>query len=150
MIEKVYIYHVLTDKDNTCLKFIFISDPKSNICEKKFRDIIFEVIIANKIYGGFDSSHEYWGKLNVRKENLRKCFGCFETEHIDNPCSVTIACNPKEYYEMFEDIFVNKKQKGIKKGSPGMDFENYVSRIISLNNCDTFVKPPRITKKYQD
>ena len=43
---------------------------------------------------------------------------------------------------MFEDSFVNEKYKGIKKGSPGMDFKNYANRIILLNNCDTFVKPP--------
>ena len=23
-----------------------------------------------------------------------------------------------------------------------MDFEHYASRIVSLNNCDTFIKPP--------
>ena len=43
---------------------------------------------------------------------------------------------------MLEDSFVNKKYKGINKGSPGMDFKNYANRIILLNNCDTFVKPP--------
>ena len=26
-IEKVHIYHVLTDTDSTCLKFLFVSDP---------------------------------------------------------------------------------------------------------------------------
>ena len=30
----------------------------------------------------------------------------------------------------------------MKNGSPGMAFENYASRIVSLNNCDTFIKPP--------
>ena len=34
LIEKVYIYHVLTDTDSTCLQFMFISDPKSDIFEK--------------------------------------------------------------------------------------------------------------------
>ena len=34
LIEKVYIYHVLTDTDSTCLQFMFLSDPKSDICEK--------------------------------------------------------------------------------------------------------------------
>ena len=26
-IEKVHIYHVVTDTDSTCLKFLFVSDP---------------------------------------------------------------------------------------------------------------------------
>lgn len=34
LIEKVYIYHMLTDTDSTCLQFMFISDPKSDIFEK--------------------------------------------------------------------------------------------------------------------
>ena len=49
-IEKVFIYHVLTNTDRICLHFIFISDPKSEICDKKYPDIIFETIIASKIY----------------------------------------------------------------------------------------------------
>ena len=36
LIEKVYIYHVLMDTESTCLQFLFISDPKSGICEKKY------------------------------------------------------------------------------------------------------------------
>lgn len=43
---------------------------------------------------------------------------------------------------MFENNSVNKKHKGIKNYSPAMDFENFANRIVSLNNCDTFIKPP--------
>ena len=81
-------------------------------------------------------------KFDSRKENLRKCLGFSEIEHIDNPCFLTINCNPKECYELFEDSFVNKEHKGIKRGSPVMDFEHYASRIVSLSSCDTFIKPP--------
>lgn len=35
---------------------------------------------------------------------------------------------------MFENKFINKKHKGIKQGSPGMNFENYAERLVSLNN----------------
>ena len=34
LIEKVHIYHVFTDTDSTCLQFLFIIDPKSEICKK--------------------------------------------------------------------------------------------------------------------
>ena len=49
LIEKVHIYHVWTDTDSTCLKLLFISNPKSDICEQKYKDIIFEVVIASEI-----------------------------------------------------------------------------------------------------
>ena len=59
LIEKVEILHFLTDTDSTALKFIFISDANSGMPEDKVRDMIFEVIIATKIYKRFDASHEF-------------------------------------------------------------------------------------------
>ena len=56
MIEKVEIFHVLSDTDSTSLRFIFISDPISDIPESKFRDIILEVITASDIYKRFKFS----------------------------------------------------------------------------------------------
>ena len=138
--EKVHIYHVLTDTNSTCLQILFISYPKSNNCEQKYREIIFEVIIASKIYDRFGSFHEYWEQFNSRKENLHKCLGYFEIENIDNLCILTVACNPKEYFELFENNKVNKKHKEIKKDSSGMNFENYVSRLVSLTNFDKSLK----------
>ena len=133
---------MLTDTDSTCLQFLFISSSKSNICEKKYRDIILKAITPSKTYERFHSSHKYWEKFDAQQENLRKCLGYSEIESIDNPCFLTNTCNPKEYYELLENTHVNKKHKGIKKGSPGMNFENYASRITSLTNFDTFEKPP--------
>ena len=57
--ERVEIFHILTDTDSTSLKFMFISDPNSEVPEDKFRNIIFEVIIASNIYKRFDSSHKF-------------------------------------------------------------------------------------------
>ena len=55
--EKVEIFHELTDTDSGSLKFVFFFlDPNSNIPEVMFRDIIFEVITASNIYKRFDSS----------------------------------------------------------------------------------------------
>ena len=112
-----------------------------------YRDTIFKAVIASKIYDRFDSLHEYWGKFSARKENLRKCLCYSEIENIDNPCFLTMACNRKEYYELFENSHVNKKHKEIKKGSSGMNFENYAERLVSLKNFDTFEKPPADYKK---
>ena len=44
------ICHVLSDTDSTSLKFMFISHPNREVLYDKFQDIIFEVIIACKIY----------------------------------------------------------------------------------------------------
>ena len=58
LIEKVQFFHILTDKDSTALKFIFISDPNSDLPEDKFRDVTFEFIVTSKIYKRFDTSHD--------------------------------------------------------------------------------------------
>ena len=56
LIEKVYIYYRLSDTDSTCLNFIFVSSTDNDILDRKFREIIFEVIIAGEIYNRFDSN----------------------------------------------------------------------------------------------
>ena len=52
--------------------------------------------------------------------------------------AVTLVVNPEEYFEFFKDYPTNKKHKGIKKGSKGMDFHNYANRIKCLKNFNTF------------
>ena len=58
--------------------------------------------------------------------------GLYEIEHINNPNVCTIAVNPKEYFEKFKNRDINKKHKGVKKGTRGMMFENYAERIKQL------------------
>ena len=41
---------------------------------------------------------------------------------------------------------MNKKHKGIKKGSVGMDFENFAERIKPLYSFDNYVKPKKDAK----
>ena len=67
--------------------------------------------------------------------------GLYEVEHIDDPCYVTLAVNPKEYFECFKSDTCNKKHKGIKKGSLSMDYENYAERIKPLIDFETYKKP---------
>ena len=43
---------------------------------------------------------------------------------------MTIAVNPKEYFEVFKNKAINKKHKGVKRSTPGMDFESFASRIM--------------------
>ena len=54
---------------------------------------------------------------------------------------MTIACNPKKYFEMFLRRDINKKHKVIKKGLSCQSFEYFSDRITSLINFDAFKKP---------
>ena len=55
-----------------------------------------------------------------------------EIESIDKPNFVTIALNPKEYYERFINHSDNKKHKGLKNSTPDMDFDSYSSCLSDL------------------
>ena len=62
---------------------------------------------------------------------------------------ITIALNPKEYYEKFEDHSDNKKHKGLKKSTAGMDFDLYSERLSHLNEFsrEYIKKPKKIQQK---
>ena len=95
--------------------FVFNSDLDSNVREDKGRNIIFEVMIASLIFDRLDLSAEFYQQFNCRNKKLQKRVGLFEIENIDKPSLITIALNPKEYYERFTDHTDNKKHKGLKK-----------------------------------
>ena len=61
--EDVYIYHILTDRDSTSRKFVFISNAASEIPNTKYREIIFEVICIRNIGKRFDTSHSFWSQF---------------------------------------------------------------------------------------
>ena len=56
-IQIIFPYHVLANTDSTCLMFLIIFNVKNSISNKKFGEVLFEVIVANKICNRFDTSH---------------------------------------------------------------------------------------------
>ena len=114
-IDFIYLYQILADTDSTSLQFVIFSKDNSKVPEKMFRDILFLVIVKSKVLDRFNVSHEFWRQFNVRDEKTPKQLGLYEIEHIDNPCLVTIATNPKEYIEYFQSQYINKKQRNKEK-----------------------------------
>ena len=57
-------------------------------------------------------------------------------ENIDDPCVVSVAVNPKEYFEQFESQVVNKIHKVLRKGAVGMEFEDFAKRINSIKEME--------------
>ena len=136
-IEGIMCYHVLTDTDSTSIQFVIVSDPTSTYPECDVRDISFEIFSSTEIRDRFDKCDKFWKQFGVHCLQNQKVLGLCEVEHIDDPCYVTLAVNPKEYFEYFKSDNVNKKHKGIKKGSAGMEYENYAERIKPLFDFET-------------
>ena len=141
------MYHILTDTDSTAIQFIVISSIDSTFTEPQVRDIIFEVFSKTSLVDRFDKSDDFWKKFNVYDASNQKVLGLYEVESINDPCIVTLAVNPKEYFELFKSKRTNKKHKGIKKGAPGMNYENYAERIKPLYDFESFSRPKTERKK---
>ena len=114
-VEKIHCYHILTDTDSTTIQFVIISNIKSTYPENKVREILFEIFSCTEIVNRFDTSDKYWKRFNVCRPDNKKTLGLYEVEHLNDPCFVTLAVNPKEYFELFKSMGINKKHKGIKK-----------------------------------
>ena len=143
-INKCYLYQNLTDTDSTSLFFIFICDLNCCIKESDSRNIIFEVMITSKVFDRLDLSADFWKQFDVQNKKLKKQVGLFEIENIDKPNVITIALNPKEYYERFNDHSDNKKHKGLHKSTRGMDFDSYSERLSDLNEFfRDYIKKPK-------
>ena len=148
-INRCYLYQNLTNTDSASVFFAFICDLSCCISEDEARDISFEVMIQGKIFDRLDLSTELWERFNSRNEDLKKQAGLFEIENIDKPNVITIALNPKEYYERLSDHSNNKKHKGLKKSTRGMDFDFYSERLADLNEFSKNFsrKPAKIEQK---
>ena len=132
LIRKCFLYQNLTDTDSTSLFFLFICDLESELPESEARKVVFECMINSKILDRLDVSDNFWKQFKVQKSLTKKQMGLFEIESIDNQNICTIAVNPKEYFEKFKDRNINKKHKGVRRDTVGMDFERYASRIKDL------------------
>ena len=109
MIESIFPYSLLTNTDSICIFFISISKPSCTFPNEQFHNVLFEVMINNKVLNRFDTSHEFLDQFNVRNKDLRKKLSYFAIKNIDGPCIVTVVINPKEYFEQFESDNVNEK-----------------------------------------
>ena len=71
-------------------------------------------MIKSKLLERIDLSDEFYEQFGVRNKKLKKQVGLYEVESIDNPTMITIAINPKEYFEQYKNFSINKKAKGIR------------------------------------
>ena len=103
-------------------------------------------MLKSKVFDRLDLLAEFYEQFNCRNEDLRKRVGLFEIESIDKPKVITIALNPKEYYERFIGHSDNKKHKGLKKSTPGIDFDSYSTCLSDLTEYSNefLTKPNKV------
>ena len=100
-----------------------------------------------KVGQRIDTSDDFYTQFLCQNKKIKKKVGLYEVESIDNANIVTIAVNPKEYFEVFRNEAINKKHKGVKISTPGMNFEAFASRIMDLKEYSYAEKLPRTVKQ---
>ena len=130
-IIKCFVYLILTNTDSCSLQFTFIAELRSKISEEEARKLILEILLLKK-GKRLDTSDEFYEQFFCRNKSIKKQVGLYEVESIDNANLVTIALNPKKYFEVFKNKAINKKHKGVKKSTCGMNFESFASRIMDV------------------
>ena len=115
-IERVLVYHILTDTDSTAIQFIVISSVDSTFTEPQLRDIMFEVFSKTPLVNRFDKSDDFWKKCNAHDASNQKVLGLYEVESINDPCIVTLAVNLKTISSFLK---VNEQTKSIRASKRG-------------------------------
>ena len=146
-IERCFLYQNLTDTDSTSLFFYFICKLDYSVPESEAKKIIFECLKKSKILNRLDLSDDFWKQFEIYDHNTKKVTGLFEIENINNQNIGTIVINPKEYFEKIKDRKINKKRKGVRKDTTGMNFESYAIELIHLGNPMIKKKEKKIVEK---
>ena len=100
------------------------------------RGILLRIFLDNDIQHRLDLSGEFFAQFNRRNEAVRKQVGLYEFENVEHGIICTICVNPNEYFELYGIYHeTNKKHKAVRKGTKGMDFDNYSSRILTIEEA---------------
>ena len=128
-IKKCLLLQKLTDTDSTSLTFLFICYQNCTLTEVEGKNLIFEIMFTRKLFERLDLSDNFSTQFNVQNKKLKKQVGLYEVESINNPNIITVAINPKEYFEQYKSYSINKKANGIRRDTEGMTLDAYIDRL---------------------
>ena len=100
------------------------------------RGILLRIFLDNDIQHRLDLSGEFFAPFNKRNEAVRKQVGLYEFENIEHGIICAICVNPKGNFELYKIYYeTNKKRNGVRKCIKGMDFDNYASHILTIEEA---------------
>ena len=134
--NKVLPYLLMIDTDSASLEFIVIAKDSCDCGEREMRDVLLRIFLENDIQRRLDLSGEFFEQFSMRNVAARKQVDFYEFKNIEHGIICAICVNPKEYFELYGILYeTNKKQKGVRKGTKGMDFDKYASRILTIEDA---------------
>ena len=126
----------MTDTNLASLEFIVIAEDSCDCGEREMRDVLFRIFLENDIHQRLNLCSEFFDQFNMRNEAVRKQVGLYEFKNIEYSIICAICVNPKEYFELYGILYeTNKKHKGVRKGTKGMDFDKYAGHILTIKGA---------------
>ena len=145
-IENIYCSLAVTDTDSCSFQINGISKTKSQQQTQPSEDEFLEFIentIYRKLNHRIDILSEYFDKFSLRDVHRKKKMGLFALEQDGtNPIILSVNSNPKEYFELTQNHYVNKKHKGLARATCGIDLKLYLDKVLlpptSLTSSTTY------------
>ena len=72
LIERILVFHILTDTDSTSIQFVAISKIDSPFTEPEFTLILFKIFLRTEIRDRFDKSDNFWKDLTYTTFQIKK------------------------------------------------------------------------------
>ena len=126
----------MTNTDLGSFEFMVITEDSCDCGEREMRDILLRIFLDNDIQHKLDLSVKFFVPFNKRNEAVRKQVGLYEFENVEHGIICAICVNPKEYFELYGIYYeTNKKDRGVRKSIKGMDFDDYASYILTIEEA---------------
>ena len=128
--SKVLPNLLMIDTYSGSLGFIVITEDLFDFGEREMRNL------DNDIRHRLNLSGEFFAQFNMKNGAGRKQVSLYEFHNVEHGIICAICVNPKEYFELFGIYYeTNKKHKGVRKGTKRVDFDNYISCILTLEEA---------------
>ena len=135
-IIKVLPYLLMSDADSCSLEFIAIAEDSCDCGEPEMRGILLRIFLDNDIQHRLDLSGDIFAQFKKRNEAVREQVGLYKFENVQHRIICTICVDPKDYFELYRIYYeTNKKHEDVRKVTKGMDFNNYTSRILTIEEA---------------
>ena len=127
----------MIDTDSSSLEFVVIAEDSCDSGKQEIRDILLRIFLENDIQHRLDLLGEFFEQFDKSNKGVCKQVGLYEFENIEHGIVCTICVNPKEYFKLYSILYeTNKKHKGVWKGTKRMDFNNYASCILTMEEVE--------------
>ena len=127
----------MADIDSGSMEFVVVAEDSCDCGKQEMRDILLRIFLENDIQHRPNLSGEFFKQFDKGNEAVHKQVSLHEFENIEHGFVCIVDVSPKEYFEFYVILYeTNKKHKGVRKWTKGMDFNNYANHILTMEEAE--------------